>query len=57
VGGNPAKVIRSRFEPHQIEGLLAVRWWDWPTEKIVANVSTLCSPNVDMLIAFGKSTM
>lgn len=57
VGGNPATVIRSRFEPHQIESLLAIRWWDWPTEKIAANVSGLSSPNVDALIAFGKSTM
>lgn len=27
VGGNPAKVIRPRFEAHVIEKLMAVRWW------------------------------
>lgn len=28
VGGVPAKLIRYRFEPEQIEQLLRVRWWD-----------------------------
>lgn len=34
VGGTPAKEIRKRFEPDVIEQLLALRWWDWPVEKI-----------------------
>ncbi|WP_430474905.1 CatB-related O-acetyltransferase [Thalassospira lucentensis] len=28
VGGNPAKVIRKRFDDHQIQKLLATRWWE-----------------------------
>jgi acetyltransferase-like isoleucine patch superfamily enzyme len=28
VGGNPAKIIRYRFEPKLIERLLASRWWE-----------------------------
>lgn len=36
VGGVPAKVIRARFEPDQIQRLLALRWWersdDWLRE-------------------------
>lgn len=28
VGGNPAKTIRQRYEPEQIEKLLQIRWWD-----------------------------
>jgi acetyltransferase-like isoleucine patch superfamily enzyme len=55
VGGNPAAVIRPRFTPHQIEQLLAIRWWDWPVEKIAAAVDILSSPNVDELIAYGSS--
>lgn len=28
VGGVPAKIIRYRFAPHQIDALLASKWWD-----------------------------
>lgn len=34
VGGNPAKLIRSRFAPEIVERLLEIRWWDWPEERI-----------------------
>jgi virginiamycin A acetyltransferase len=34
VGGNPAKLIRKRFDDDTIQKLLALRWWDWPIEKI-----------------------
>ncbi|AZO48219.1 MAG: CatB-related O-acetyltransferase [Mesorhizobium sp.] len=36
VAGNPARLIRYRFDAHQIESLLAIRWWDWSDEKIRA---------------------
>lgn len=29
VGGVPARVIRYRFTPEQIESLESSRWWDW----------------------------
>ncbi|WP_144795870.1 CatB-related O-acetyltransferase [Microbacterium paludicola] len=34
VAGNPARPVRMRFDAHDVERLLAVRWWDWPVEKI-----------------------
>ena len=34
VAGNPARVIRMRFDPDQIAELLRLRWWDWPVEAI-----------------------
>lgn len=37
VGGNPAKVIRQRFDDETVEHLLAVKWWEWPLEKIFEN--------------------
>jgi acetyltransferase-like isoleucine patch superfamily enzyme len=36
VAGNPAKLIRHRFEPKIVEGLLAIRWWDWNDNQIEA---------------------
>lgn len=37
VGGNPAKVIKYRFDPHIIESLLRIKWWDWSLDKIYDN--------------------
>lgn len=34
VGGVPAKRIRFRFEPEQIEKLLASEWWNWDFERL-----------------------
>ncbi|MCC7465953.1 MAG: hypothetical protein IT261_06780 [Saprospiraceae bacterium] len=41
VAGNPAKEIRRRFAEANIQRLLDLRWWDWPIEKITANVHLL----------------
>jgi acetyltransferase-like isoleucine patch superfamily enzyme len=35
VGGVPARVIRHRFPPEVVEELLALRWWEWPLERIL----------------------
>ena len=37
VGGNPAQIIKYRFEPHIIEALLRIKWWDWSLDKIHDN--------------------
>ncbi len=38
VGGNPARVIKYRFNEKQIQSLQRIAWWDWTQEKIKANV-------------------
>lgn len=49
VGGNPARLIKKRFSEDQIEQLLAIKWWDWPEEKIKANIPALRSGDVEKL--------
>jgi virginiamycin A acetyltransferase len=34
VGGNPAQLIRKRFDDKAIEFLVQLAWWNWPVEKI-----------------------
>lgn len=46
VGGNPAKEIRKRFSPSEIQDLLAIKWWDWPIEKITENVEALTGRDI-----------
>jgi acetyltransferase-like isoleucine patch superfamily enzyme len=38
VGGVPAKLIRFRFNEHQIAKLLDIAWCEWEDEKIKANI-------------------
>ena len=49
VGGNPAKEIRKRFSEEEIQALLEMRWWDWPIEKITANVQNLTGNSINKL--------
>lgn len=32
VGGNPARILRYRFDADIIEALQKIAWWDWPEE-------------------------
>jgi virginiamycin A acetyltransferase len=41
VAGNPARIVRRRFEDDEIERLLALAWWDWSVERIARNVPLL----------------
>jgi acetyltransferase-like isoleucine patch superfamily enzyme len=50
VGGNPAKFIKYRFTPEQIEKLLEIKWWNWDDEKINKFTSLLCNDNIDEFI-------
>jgi len=47
VAGNPARVVRTRFDDATIARLLEVRWWDWPLERICAAIPALCSDRVE----------
>jgi virginiamycin A acetyltransferase len=49
VGGNPAKVIRRRFDDATIATLEEIAWWDWPVERITANVAKIVAGDVAAL--------
>lgn len=46
VGGNPARLIRSRYDEPDIARLLAVAWWDWPVEHITDHVRAVMSGSI-----------
>jgi virginiamycin A acetyltransferase len=50
VGGNPAKVIRMRFDEATIKSLLSVAWWDWPIEKITRKLPEIINDNLAGLV-------
>jgi acetyltransferase-like isoleucine patch superfamily enzyme len=43
-GGNPAQLIKRRFEPDLIEKLLEISWWDYSVEKVLSIQTYLSSP-------------
>ncbi len=45
-GGNPARVIKKRFDEELTEILLAVKWWDFAPEKLAAFLPVLCDPDL-----------
>lgn len=49
VGGNPAKPIRQRFDDATVARLLALRWWDWPAEKITAKAQHIAGNDLSAL--------
>ncbi|MBI1239176.1 MAG: antibiotic acetyltransferase [Alphaproteobacteria bacterium] len=51
VGGNPAKLLKRRFDDEQIAALLAARWWDLPDEAIDELSPFLRSEDIDVVLA------
>ena len=55
VGGNPARLIRRRFDDSTVKALLDVAWWDWSAEKITAHLEAIVGSDLEALQAAGES--
>jgi virginiamycin A acetyltransferase len=49
VAGNPARIVRRRFDEATVARLLALRWWDWPTDKIARCHALIAGADLDAL--------
>ncbi|MEO0745005.1 MAG: CatB-related O-acetyltransferase [Pseudomonadota bacterium] len=49
VTGNPAQVMRMRFDTQSIARLLELAWWHWPAEAVAAATPALLAGNIDAL--------
>jgi virginiamycin A acetyltransferase len=49
VGGNPAKLIRKRFDDATIVALQTLAWWDWPVEKITAAIPAIIGADIEAM--------
>jgi len=39
--GNPARVVKTRFDEFTVKRLLKIAWWNWPVEKITNNLDAI----------------
>lgn len=46
--GNPARIVKKRFDDDFIADLLQLRWWDWPIEEITEFLPTLTSCDINI---------
>lgn len=51
VGGNPASIIRHRYDPETIARLERIAWWDWDAAKVTRNVRAICGADLAALEA------
>lgn len=49
VAGNPARIIRHRFDAGTVARLLALAWWDWPAAQVARATAALARGDVAAL--------
>ena len=56
VAGNPARIIKYRFDNNTISKLEQIQWWNWPIEKINNEVRNICISDYNSFIEknYGK---
>jgi virginiamycin A acetyltransferase len=55
-GGNPATVLRMRYEPEDVDRLLRAAWWDWPVELVTEHARTIMAGTPAELEAIARAT-
>jgi len=53
--GNPCRVVKKRFDDATIERLLAVKWWDWPEERVVRMLPYLLNSDIGLFLKRAES--
>lgn len=57
MGGNPARVIRKRFDDDLIALLLAMKWWDWSDDQLQGAMPILTSGDVALLHRYWRDVI
>ncbi|WP_310618728.1 CatB-related O-acetyltransferase [Flexibacterium corallicola] len=50
VAGNPARVVKYRFDEDTIETLLQIAWWNWDQDKLSRNINAIRGSDLDKLL-------
>lgn len=55
VAGNPARIVRWRFNEEIRRELLDLQWWTWPEEEVRSIVQLLCTEDASLLLNYARS--
>lgn len=55
VAGNPARVVRWRFDEETIRLLLDTAWWSWPPDEIRQIAGLLCKEDLNEFLAYAQA--
>ncbi|MGQ3676161.1 type B chloramphenicol O-acetyltransferase [Xanthobacter sp. TB0139] len=57
VGGNPARLIRRRFDDARIQLLLEMKWWEWTDAQLKAAMPLVTCGDVEALHQYWRSVI
>lgn len=55
VAGNPARMVKKRFDDQTIARLLHIRWWDWEDSRIQKALPLLLNADIRMFLEFAET--
>lgn len=50
VAGNPARIVRMRFDEATVAELLRIAWWNWDAQKITRNIAAIGQNDLEALL-------
>lgn len=55
VAGNPARLVKHRFDEAVIRKLLDIKWWDWPLARIREHAALLSSGRIQEFLKMAEA--
>jgi len=55
VAGNPARVVKKRFDDETMKRLLKIQWWNWPIQTIEDHLDAITGNDITTLERLGES--
>ncbi len=52
VVGNPARIVKYRFDKDIIQKLLIIAWWNWPEDEIVQAMPFMLSDDINNFLQY-----
>jgi virginiamycin A acetyltransferase len=49
VGGNPARVLKMRYDAATVERLLRIAWWNWDAARVTRHLGKIVGTDLDAL--------
>jgi virginiamycin A acetyltransferase len=54
VGGNPARVVKPRFDESTVSRLLRIAWWDWDAARVTRHLEQIVGTDLEALEAAAR---